>query len=188
MGLLVSLVLMAGDFSLLETVDGVRVESRPVDGSKFVELRFTTRTRAPVRALCDAAFGSGRPSAAEGKTVQRTVLKESAKERVTYDRREPPVVSKRDYAVRWRRSEGADGSCVISFETANDLAPALEPGWVRITMLRGAWRFVPRGDETDVEYVSYSEPGGDVPAFISEGPRRDLELKVVRELIRVAAR
>lgn len=187
MKLVLTMVLTAGGFSLVENVDGVKVEERAVDGSSFKELRFTATSPAPVQALCDAVYGDGSLSKEEAKTVKRKVLRESAGERVTYDQRTAPIVSQRDYAVRWRKVAQKDGSCAVLFETANELAPPLPDGWVRVAKIKGSWRFVRNGEQTEIEYVSYSEPGGDVPAFVSEGPRRNLELDVVKKLLKTAS-
>lgn len=187
MKLMLTMVLAAGGFSVVQNVDGVKVEERPVDGSNFKELRFTATSSRPAQQLCDAVFGDGSLSKEEAKTVKRKVLKESANERVTYDQRQAPIVSQRDYAVRWKKVAKSDGSCAVLFETANELAPPLADGWVRVAKIRGSWTFVPRGEKTEIEYVSYSEPGGDIPAFMSEGPRRNLELDVVKTLLKTAS-
>ncbi len=75
----------------------------------------------------------------------------------------------------------------MKFEVANELAPPPAGGWVRLQRLRGEWRFARDGDDVTVEYVSYSEPGGTVPAFVSEGPRRRSEVDVVKRLLARAA-
>ena len=186
MKLMLTMVLAAGGFSVVENVDGVKVEERPVDGSNFKELRFTAHSKASVESLCNAAYGDGSVPKEDSSQVKRKILKEATNERVTYDQRKAPIVSQRDYAVHWRKVP-KDGACTVFFETANDLAPPLPDGWVRVAKIKGWWKFVRSGDETDIEYVSYSEPGGDVPAFVSEGPRRNLELGVMRKLLKTAS-
>lgn len=186
MKLVLTMVLAAGGFSLVENVDGVKVEERPVDGSSFKELRFTAHSKASVESLCNAAYGDGTVPKADASQVKRKILKEGPNERVTYDQRTAPIVSQRDYAVHWRKVMQGD-SCTVFFETANELAPPLPDGWVRVAKIKGAWKFVRNGEQTDIEYVSYSEPGGDVPAFLSEGPRRNLELGVMKRLLKTAS-
>lgn len=184
----VLLLVLAGGFSLVDTVDGVRVEAREVKGSDFKELRLTATSPKPVKALCDAAYGDGSVSKEEAPTVKRTVLREGANERVLYEQRMTPIVSARDYVVHWKRAAKSDGSCVVSFDTTTELAPPVKDGWVRVDKIRGTWTFTRDGEQTRIEYVSYSEPGGSIPAFISEGPRRDLEVKVLKTVLRVATR
>ncbi|MGV3625031.1 MAG: hypothetical protein ACO1OB_29695 [Archangium sp.] len=186
MKLVLTMVLAAGGFSVVENVDGVKVEERAVEGSNFKELRFTAHSSASVETLCQAAYGDGSVPRADASQVKRKVLKESANERVTYDQRKAPIVSQRDYAVRWKKVTSGE-SCTVFFETANELAPPLPEGWVRVAKIKGSWKFTKNGDQTDIEYVSYSEPGGDIPAFVSEGPRRTLELGVMKTLLKTAS-
>lgn len=187
MKLMLTMVLAAGGgFSVVDNVDGVKVEERPVDGSNFKELRFTAHSKASVESLCNAVYGDGSVPKEDAKQVKRKILKEAVNERVTYDQRTAPIVSQRDYAVHWRKVL-KDGTCTVFFETANELAPPLPDGWVRVAKIKGSWKFVRSGEQTDIEYVSYSEPGGDVPAFMSEGPRRSLELGVMKTLLKTAS-
>lgn len=167
-------------FELVETVDGITIEQRPMPGSKFVELRFTLMSSKPPRALCDAAFGDGSFDAEEPDLKARKVLQESTDERVTYDQITPPVVSNRDYVVRAKRQmEGA--SCRMIFEAANELGPRPPDGWVRVAKLKGYWLFEPQdGGKTKLQYVVFSDPGGSIPAFLVEGNRRKLGVRWVK--------
>jgi hypothetical protein len=160
--------------------DGITMEQRQVDGSKFVELRFTTVSDKTPRSLCDAAFGNGAFDASEPDLKSRVILHESADERVTYEQITPPLVSNRDYVVRARRIvEGA--RCRMTFEAANELGPRPPDGWVRITKLRGFWLFEPlESGKTKLTYVVFSDPGGSIPGFLVEGNRRKLGVNWVR--------
>lgn len=160
--------------------DGITIEQRPVTGSKFVELRFTKLSDKTPRSLCDAAFGDGKFDPQEPDLKARTILQESADERVTYEQITPPIVSNRDYVVRARRVvEGA--SCRMIFEAANELGPKPPDGWVRITKVRGFWLFEPaEGGKTKLTYVILSDPGGSIPAFLVEGNRKKLGVNWVK--------
>lgn len=181
-----SLLLLAADpdFSRVEQTDGVLIEARPVAGSGVVELRLTTTTTRTVKSLCDAAFGTGKFDPQEPDLKARTVLLERDDERVTYEQISPPLVAQRDYAVRARRLPGADGSCTMRFEAANDLAPPKPEGWVRIEKLKGAWIFEPApGGKTRVTYLIHSDPAGSIPPFLVEGSRRAIALKWMKMLL-----
>lgn len=180
------LMLLAAEpsFTRVEETDGVLVEARPVQGSNVVELRLTTTTTRTPGSLCDAAFGDGKFDPEEPDLVSRKVISESADERVTYDQISPPVVSRRDYAVRAKRLRGDDGSCRMIFEAANEVAPSKPEGWVRITKLRGEWRFEPGPDgRTRVTYLILSDPAGSLPAFLVEGSRRKFALKWMKMIL-----
>jgi hypothetical protein len=160
--------------------DGVTIEQRPVAGSPFVELRFSMVTDKTPKSLCDAAFGDGKFDPQEPDLKARTILSESADERVTYEEITPPVVSNRDYVVRAKRSwEGA--ACRMAFESANELGPKPKDGWVRITKLKGFWLFEPvEGGKTRLTYVVFSDPAGAIPPFLVEGNRRKLGVRWVK--------
>jgi hypothetical protein len=178
------LLTAAPDFKKVDQVDGVLIEARPVEGSKLVELRLTTTTTRTVKSLCDAAFGTGAFDPEEPDLKARTIVFEGEDQRVTYEQISPPLVANRDYAVRATRRRDADGSCRMSFEAANELAPKLPPGWVRIEKLKGAWVFEPGADQrTKVTYVIHTDPAGALPAFLVEGSRRQLALRWVKLLI-----
>ena len=172
------------EFKKVEEVDGVLIEARPVEGARVVELRLTTTTTKSPGSLCDAAFGDGTFDPQEPDLKSRKVLSESEDERVTYDQISPPVVANRDYAVRARRIREGDARCRMTFAAANELAPAMPAGWVRITRLWGEWSFERQPDgKTRVTYVVFSDPAGAVPAFMVEGSRRKFALQWMKMII-----
>jgi hypothetical protein len=165
-------------FTRVDERDGILLESRPFPDSPYVELRLSTTTTRTPGSLCDAAFGTGRFDPQEPDLKSRTIVMESADERVTYDQISPPLVANRDYAVRARRERGEDGSCAMRFSIANELAPPAPDGWVRLTKVSGSWTFTPRPDgRTRVTYVIHSDPAGTIPPFLVEGTRRALAVK-----------
>lgn len=176
------LMLLAAEPSSWEKVtvsDGVTVEQRPMSGSKFVELRFTTTSEKTPDSLCAAVFGDGKFDPQEPDLKSRKVLSESADARVTYDQIAPPLVSNRDYVVKVLRTREG-GACRMTFEAANELGPPPVDGWVRITGLKGYWLFEPTEGKTRLTYVVFSDPGGAIPPFIAEGSRRTLGVKWVK--------
>lgn len=189
MWLMVVTAALAAEWSSAEHVDGINVQSRPVAGSKVVELKLETTVYADAQRLCDEAFGRGKLDPEEPNLKARTVLQEQADERVTYEQISAPVVSDRDYAVRAKRERNADGSCRITFEAANELAPEIPKGFVRITQLKGEWLFTPQGKGlTHLQYRVHSDPAGSLPAFMVEGTRRDVAVKWVKMMVARASR
>lgn len=182
--LLLATVLAAEpDFKREDEVDGITVESRPVASSKFAELRFSTVTTRSVQALCTEVYGEGKFDPTEPDLKSRDILFEAENERVVFDRMTPPVVSARSYAMRMKRS-WAEGACHLNFESANELAPPAEPGWVRVKVLRGSWSFEPlEGGHTKLTYIVFTDPSGSVPAFFVEGPRRKLGVTWVKRVL-----
>jgi hypothetical protein len=174
-------------FSVVDNSDGIVLESRPVDGSKFPEFRATVTSPKPARALCQAAFDESRAPSSAPEVKSRKVISESADERVDYDQLTAPLVSDRDYTWRMKRTRAADGSCRIDFSTANDLAPPLPSGVVRIDVVRGAWTFTPDGTNTKVVYTVYTDPGGSLPAFIVVNGEQRSVLKSVKRILEKAS-
>lgn len=173
-----------GDFTHVEDVDGISVESRPVSGSRFAEFRFVTTTTKSIDSLCDAAFGNGKLDAnSDAEVKARKILEESADERVTYDQIQAPVVSDRDYAVRAKRTREPNGACMTTFNAANDKAPKLQEGWIRIEKLAGSWRFEPRDGKTLITYVIFTDPGGSIPAWMVEGRRKKSGIENIKRLL-----
>lgn len=175
-----SILAADAEYEKVTETDGVTIEQRSMPASKFVELRFTTLTDKTPRSLCDAAFGDGKFDPKEPDLKARTIVQESADERVTYDQITPPIVSNRDYVVRARRLvEGAN--CRMTFEAANELGPKSPDGWVRVSKLRGYWLFEPvEGGKTKLTYVVFTDPGGSIPAFLVEGNRKKLGVNWVK--------
>lgn len=172
------------DFTKVSETDGITVESRPVEGSKIVELRLTTLSKKDPQSLCDVAFGTGKFDPDEPDLKSRKIISESADERVTYEQISPAVVANRDYAVRAKRKRLGPDACVMTFEAANDVAPKAPDGWVRIEKLHGEWRFEKQPDaQTKVTYVIFSDPAGSIPTFMVEGSRKTIAVRWVKMLV-----
>lgn len=156
----------------LEETDGdLKLESRRVKDSSWLEYRVTTTADLPGELLCDTAFEQATKGKGGPNVKLRKLLKDGEDSRVLYDQVDAPMVSVRDYAMTVRRERG-DGSCRIRFKITNEEAPALESGVVRMEHMRGGWDFVPRDGKTQVTYFLYADPGGAVPAFIARGSQK----------------
>lgn len=179
----VLLVASSDGFTRVGEAQGVLVESRPVAGSAFVELRVTTVVAGDAERLCARAFGTGRVEAGEN-VDSRQVLAESDDERVTYEQIAPPMVSRRDYALRSRRVRPSPGTCRVEFEAANELAPPPRTGQVRIEQLKGFFAFeqLPDG-RVKVTHQIHMDPGGQIAPWMAEATRRDLSVASVRRLV-----
>lgn len=164
--------------------DGITVEARPVEGSRFDELRASTTVALPAEALCKGAFGTARIDPKEPSLKDRRLIYEAENDRVTYDRVSAPIAEDRDYAVRTRLEHAADGHCRVVVESANEYAPPAPKGVVRIEKLRAAWDFMPQADGTTrVVYVAWADPNSSVPAFLIALPRQNLIVTWVKLVI-----
>ena len=148
------------------TRDGVTLERRKVEGSRFYEHRafFDVAGLSPERAsaqIWTALHGGDMDS-----LKHREILSERPDELVIYDQIRTPIVSDRDYTIVVKRR--TDGARVrFECETANDKGPPPAKGYVRIPVVRAGWTVAPDGHGgTRVGYFAYSEPGGSVPAWL----------------------
>ena len=173
-----------GGWTTYATKDGVTLERRRPEGSRFYEHRAVVDVAAvlPARAA-DEIWRSIRSSDMES-LKHRDILSEKPDELVIYDQIRTPVVSDRDYTVVVRRyTVGAR----VWFEcaTANDRGPPPAPGYVRVPVVEAGWFVEPDGrGGTRLGHFAYSEPGGAVPAFLVRGAQADRSLADVVRMVK----
>jgi hypothetical protein len=160
---------------------GFTLESRPVKDSSFYEYRTRSDVDVSTGALCDAVFEWATKGKDHDHLKSRTVLEDHGDVRVVYDQIDPPVVSKRDYAITVKRTRGDDGNCRIDFSSSNDKAPKAGDDWVRIEKMKGWWTFEPREGGARITYQYFAEPGGSVPAMFVHGSQRESAIKTVQK-------
>jgi hypothetical protein len=175
----------SGGWSTYATRDGVTVERRKPEGSRFYEHRAVVDLpRVDVTRAAGEIWKALRGGDMDS-LKHREILHESADELVIYDQIRTPVVSDRDYTITVRRrSVGA--RVWFECETANERGPTPAAGYVRITMIRAGWYVEPDGrGGTRLGYFAYSEPGGSVPAWLVRGAQAD---RSVADVVRMAKR
>ena len=164
---------------------GVAVERRPVQGSRFFEYRATVT--APVAP--EAVISHMWRFVSEGRSPiikKRQVLKQEPTEILMYDQVKTPVVSDRDYTLLVRKvGDASSHRYQMTFETANQLGPPVDPKHVRIPAIRGRWLIEPAGTAgSRLTYQSFSEPGGSIPAFMIHGAQLDQIVQDVEGLLK----
>jgi hypothetical protein len=191
--LMLMAVLASGgsEWSKVDTVDGIELFARELPNERFHELKLIATVPFSPEALCDAAYGDSHIQTGEPDIVSRKLITEKRNgddaERVTYERAAPPVVSARDFALRVKK-ESSGGACRLWFGAANELAPPMPAGVVRIEKLRGSWIFTPVEGGTRVTYTVFTDPGGDVPAMFIHGPLKGTAVNVVKYVLGRAQR
>ena len=181
-------ILLGAGWRVDGVVDGVKVELRDVEGSKFEEIRLTTTSAEPLQALCDAVWAKGVKDGKEGDFKKRELIKETDTDRWTYEQIALPVVSDRDYVVHVQLLKPASsGACEIAFQTEDDPAHPTAPGHVRLKSVRGHWTLVPNEKGTvDITYLIFSDPGGSTPAFLSKGSQRKAAVDFLKTILKRA--
>jgi len=147
---------------------------------------------APARAA-DALFESMTSSRSVPDGQRREVLSSGPDEVLVYTYIDlPMIMSDRDVAFRiTRESDDASGVHRVSWEQANDAAPAPATRVVRMPEVSGYWEFRPTGAQRcSATYVTHADMGGAVPPWLI-GPmmRGQVEGDVgrLRGLLREAA-
>ncbi len=185
---LLSLVLSAEPaWKKLDTSDGIGLSSRELEGERVVELRAITMTKASPLSLCAATRAMAVRTDLGDEVKMRKVIKNTPEELVKYEQVSAPIVSDRDYAIRMTFLPTPNGNCSVPFTTANDQAPPLPRGFVRMEKLRGTWAFEAAGNgETRVTYTILADPGGSIPASFVEGTRRETTTRYLRKVVKLA--
>lgn len=166
---------------------GIAVERRPVSGSKYFEYRASINsTVAPERII--AELWNRVATATNPVLKKRQVLKQDPSEILLYDQIKTPVVSDRDYTLRIRKTSDPGHRYKMTFETANELGPPVDPKFVRIPAIRGSWSVEPddKGGSR-LTYQTFSEPGGSIPAFMIHGAHFDqcvTDVERVQEMLK----
>lgn len=103
-------------------------------------------------------------------TKCRIVARESAKVYYIYQYLSTPIVADRDYTIRIEESfDVGTGAILIKWNTANHKGHAPIKGVVRVPVADGGWIFAPvdRGKHTLATYYLYTDPGGAIPAWLT---------------------
>lgn len=155
-------------WELVNEGKGLKVESRARPGASIKELRavgeIAQSTQVVRRVLEDLeAYPRFMPF-----VVECRLLKREANALISYQRISAPLTSDRDYTLRVRNSEEADGKVFRSrWEVANALGPAEQTGIVRVKINEGSWLLEAQDDgATRATYRLYTD-GGALPAFIA---------------------
>ncbi|HEX9103405.1 MAG TPA: START domain-containing protein [Polyangia bacterium] len=177
-----------GGWAVWATRDGVTVERRRPEGSRYYEHRAVVDVDGIAPARAAEEIWRSIHAGDMDSLKHRDILSERADELVIYDQIRTPVVSDRDYTVIVRRyTVGA--RTWFDCHTANERGPAPKPGLVRIQLVAAGWYVEPDGHGgTRLGYFAYSEPGGAVPAFLVRGAQADRSVAdVVRMIKRLRA-
>ncbi|MCU1281556.1 MAG: hypothetical protein JWM53_5102 [bacterium] len=156
--------------------NGVTLERRAVEGSRYYEYRARAHTTVGAEAALMRIWG-GIGDERSPTVKHRTVVHRAEDELVVYDQIHAAVVSDRDVTIRIKKARDGRGGFEIAFESTADMGPPPAAGYVRLPVVRGDWRIEPTSDGgSDIAYRCYSEPGGAIPAFMVRGAQQDSTL------------
>jgi hypothetical protein len=170
-------------WTLDRIADGMRVDLRAVPGSDFQEVRVTTQSPLPLRALCDAVWGKN--AKVSGDFLKRVIISETDSDRWTYEQVKVPFVTNRDMVMHVKLDDAVDqGRCEVDFQTGEHKDWPAAKNFVRLRAVRGHWTLKQQHDGTTaITYLIYSDPGGAVPAFLARGGQRDAAVSFMKTIL-----
>ena len=175
---------VTGGWSTYATKDGITLERRKPDDSRFYEHRAVVDLPRVDPAVAEGEIWKALRGGDMDSLKHRDVLKESADELVIYDQIHTPVVSDRDYTIVVRRHR-VGTRMWFDCATANDRGPPPNPKFVRIGEIHAGWYVEPNGHGgTRLGYFAFSEPGGSVPAWLVRGAQADRSMADVARMVK----
>ena len=161
------------DWKQVSDSDGVKVWVKEVPG-KVSTVRASGVIDAPpervLAVLADVeAYEETMPHTEESRLVKR-----EGNDIWMYSVIDPPLGAKRDYAVKITLREEPDGTLGTSWVAANEVAPPVKDGVVRVEENEGSWTLTPLqgGRKTGAVYILRVNPGGSVPKWIADRTNR----------------
>jgi hypothetical protein len=168
----------AGPWQEVQRSGDIVVEARPITDSGFEEVRASTTVALPVTKVLDLLWAK---QPAPGVTTTE-VLEDRGHERLIYETAAAPMITTRDYVLRFTRD---DARGELRFVTVDDARRPPQPDRVRIPHIAGHTVVVADGpDKSRVVHTVYAETGGNVPAWLARSGQRDnmvAFLKVLKE-------
>jgi hypothetical protein len=158
----------AADWTLRRDSEGIRVWTRPVEGSAYQEFRGAMEVRAPMaRAVAWIGDAPRMPDWFFRCTEAGLIERLSPTEGYSYVVLDLPwPLAERESVTHWRIADAAGGATEVRLENAPDRLPP-HAGRVRVPHAGGAWELTPRGDgRIEVALQMHFEPGGRLPGWI----------------------
>jgi len=160
---------------------------RDVAGSGYDRYRLEAVVDEPIERVIRAIRIRRMDDRYLGEGFTRTVLHRDGDDSVTYIKMQMSLVKDRDVALRsnWGFDEKR-GVYRDEWRTANEEAPPLPDGVVRMTKSEGFWELTPvDAGHTRVVYESHADPGGRVPSWIANSILGDQVIGQIATLRRI---
>jgi len=163
--------------------DGITVEEEVEPGRALPILTGTTTMSASVERIA-AWIGAVHTYADwQHNCEEARVLPQPDGSRLTYNRIASPwPVSDRDVVLRSTRTNLADGSIHIEFQSTEDADLAVPRGVIRMPRLFGSYELTPVEGGAHVVYTVDSDPGGSLPAWLVRRASKDLPYFTLKKL------
>jgi hypothetical protein len=156
--------------------------TRDVEDSGYDRYRLEAVLDEPLERVIHAVQIRRSDDAYLGEGLERKFLHIDEKRSVSYIRMDLSMVTTRDVALESHWGfDGERGVYRDEWRTANDKAPPVPDGIVRMTKSEGFWELTPVSEgRTLVVYESYANPGGYIPGWIASSV---LTKQVVEQIV-----
>ena len=173
--------LQAQQWRIASDKDGIRMETRPLPGERFDELRVSTSLKVSPQTVADYLFGKYLEE--KNKNISRTFIKREPELTIWSDVLRTPLISERCYSMRFEKQTHANGEIRVRFVSLDYLGKKPKPDCIALRS-RGEWVLTPAGTGTRLTYASLTDIGGRVPVGLA---RRSLSAAAISSVRKVAA-
>lgn len=174
------------DWTLKVNSDGIKIFTGNVANSKIKAVKVECQLEATLSQVVAVLMDIKNSEEWLYHTSSNYLIKQvSPSELYYYSMIEVPwPISKRDFIAHIKVSQDAATKVVtVDAPCVPDMVP-VKPGVVRIEHSKGKWVLTPAGKHVNVLYTLHADPGGSIPAwlsnmFITQGPSQSFKkLKV----------
>lgn len=173
--------LQAQQWRIASEKDGIRMETRPLPGERFDELRVSTSLKVSPQTVADYLFGKYLEE--KNKNISRTFIKREPELTVWSDILRTPLISERCYSMRFEKQTHASGEIRVRFVSLDYVGKKPKPDCIALRS-RGEWVLTPAGTGTRLTYASLTDVGGRVPVALA---RRSLSAAAISSVRKVVA-
>ncbi len=166
--------------------NGIRVYTRPAEGSPLDEFKGITIVDAPLEVIVEVIRDvDAQPEWMADCIEARVVKKFNDNDYLVYSmNRAPWPVSNRDVVVRSKGTADLDkGTVSIIFSALKDSSVPIRAGVVRMTDLLGQWHLKKIAhSKTEVVFIIRANPAGNIPASIANMTSREIPYRTLQNL------
>lgn len=160
--------------------NGIRAESRHIPGERYDELRISTSLKVSPEAIADYLFGKFLDE--NNKNVSRTFIQRGRELTIWSDVLSTPVISDRCYSMRFERQNAANGEVRVKFASLDYVGRKPTPDCIALRS-HGEWIMTPTPTGTRLTYVSLTDIGGNVPAFLGQRSLSSAAILSIRKVV-----
>jgi uncharacterized protein YndB with AHSA1/START domain len=148
------------------TSDGIVVDARVDKASNLAEIRAEAVIKAPIARVWKVLIDFSNYSKFMPYMERGEVIRNEGNFRWQYCRVDAPIVSKRDYTLKYDLS-GAPKT--LTWVADNTKGPKAKKKYVRVNLAKGSWTLTPTagGKHTKAVYQLLTSPGGSIPLWVA---------------------